>query len=106
MDAVRRHEWKVLPLLSQVKDDAQGYILFTVLHIPLYIFLLGGIFSNGTAVNQSFILGLDIFCIVHVVLHLLLIKHPQYQFNNWFSWSLIVGAGIVGGIDLLLRIKL
>ena len=104
MDAIRRHEWKIFPLLSRIKDDEQGYIIFTAIHIPLYVFLLSGLFSNGATVNESFIVGFDIFCIVHVLLHLLLMKHPQYQFNNWFSWVLIWGAGIAGGLDLLLRV--
>ncbi|MBC8162057.1 MAG: hypothetical protein H7Z42_12645 [Roseiflexaceae bacterium] len=103
MDAVRRHEWQVFPLLSRLRDDERGYTLFTALHVPLYVLLLWGIFTNGTTINRFFVTGLDIFCIVHVLLHLLLIKHPRYQFNNWFSWTLIVGAGIAGGIDLLFR---
>ena len=103
MDAVRRHEWKVFPLLSQIRDDEQGYMLFTALHIPLYVFLLWGVSTNGTAMNQSFVRGLDIFCGIHVPLHLLFIKHPSYQFNNWYSWTLIFGAGLAGGIDLLIR---
>jgi hypothetical protein len=103
MDAVRRHEWKVFPLLAQIRDDEQGYMLFTALHIPLYMFLLWDVSTNSTAMNQSFVRGLDIFCLIHVPLHLLFIKHPSYQFNNWYSWTLIFGAWLAGGIDLLIR---
>ncbi len=103
MDAVRRHEWKVFPLLSQISDDERGYMLFTAIHIPLYVFLLWGISADSTILNQSFVRGLDIFCIIHILLHLFFIKHPYYQFNNWYSWILIFGAGLAGGIDLLVR---
>jgi hypothetical protein len=78
-------------------------MLFAAIHIPLYVFLLWGVSTNGTAMNQSFVRGLDIFCIIHVLLHLLFIKHPDYQFNNWYSWTLIFAAGLAGGIDLLIH---
>ena len=104
MDAVRRHEWQIFPLLARINDDERGFIIFTALHVPLYGFLFWGLFKNGTTINQSFAAGFDIFCIIHVLLHLLLIKHPKYQFNNWFSWALILGAGIAGGVDLLFRL--
>lgn len=104
MDAVRRHEWNVFPLLSRLPDDEHGYMLFTAIHIPLYILLLWGLFPNGTAVHQQVVIGLDIFCIIHVLLHMLFINHPDYQFNTRFSWTLILGAGVAGGIDLVLRL--
>jgi hypothetical protein len=78
-------------------------MLFTAIHIPLYVFLLWGISADSTILNQSFVRGLDIFCIIHVLLHLFFIKHPFYQFNNWYSWILIFGAGLASGIDLLVR---
>jgi hypothetical protein len=104
MDAVRRHEWQILPGLARLSNDAHGYTLFTALHIPLYTLLLWAFWPNGATLNQNVVVGFDIFCIVHVLLHILFIKHPRYQFNNPFSWTLIIGAGIAGGIDLLLRL--
>jgi len=46
--------------------------------------------------------GLDIFFIVHVGLHLLFRDHPDYHFHTAFSWFLIIGAGVAGALDLLL----
>lgn len=103
MDAVRRHEWQVLPLLARLTDDTRGYTIFTVLHVPLYVFFLWGLLARDAAITQAFVVGLDIFCVIHVLLHLLFSKHPRYQFNQWFSWTLILGAGIAGGIDLLVN---
>ncbi len=104
MDAVRRYEWQVFPFLAGIRNDQHGYILFTSIHIPLYLFLLWGVFSHGATTNQSFVYGVDSFCIIHVLLHLVFRTHPNYQFNNWFSWTLILGAGIAGGIDILVRV--
>ena len=49
MDAVRRHEWNIFPLLARLTDDERGYTLFTAMHIALYILLLWGLFPNGSA---------------------------------------------------------
>jgi hypothetical protein len=104
MDAIRCREWKVFPLLSRLTDDERGYTFFTAIHLPLYILLLWGLFPNSTTVNQHVVIGLDIFCIIHILLHMRFINHPNYQFNSIFSWTLILGAGIAGAIDLLLRL--
>jgi hypothetical protein len=102
MDAVRRHEWKVFPFLSRLTNDDHGYLVFTAIHLPLYLILLWGFFSKG-GVSQPLAVGFDIFSLVHIALHLLFMKHPGYQFNNWFSWTLILGSGLAGGLDLLVR---
>jgi multisubunit Na+/H+ antiporter MnhB subunit len=79
-------------------------MLFTIIHVPLYLLLFWGLFSPDGAINQAVVTGFDVFCLVHVVLHLLFVRHPRYRFNNWFSWTLILGAGLAGGADLLLRL--
>ena len=104
MDAVRRSEWKVFPLLAQISDDTRAYKLFTTIHIPLYVVLLWGTFSYGATKNQAFVYGIDSFCMIHVLLHLLFRCHPHYQFNNRFSWLLILGAGLAGAMDMLVRL--
>jgi hypothetical protein len=101
MDAVRQREWRVLPLLAWVTDDERGYRAFTAMHVPIYMLLLGGLLAGG-AMGQRVAVGIDIFCMVHVGLHLLFIRHPEYRFRSWLSWALIVGAGLAGGLDLLL----
>jgi fatty acid desaturase len=103
MDAVRRREWTIFPLLRRITGDERGYTWFTAIHIPLYIVLLWALFPGGV-INRPVAIGFDIFCMIHVLLHWLLRNDPRYQFNNPFSWSLIVGAGIGGGLDLVLRV--
>ncbi len=103
MDAVARKEWQILPVLSKIRDDKIGVLVFMVLHIPLYTALFWGLFSSGLdTINLGLVRGLNLFFVVHVLLHFLLRHHSKNQFNNWFSWLLIIGAGLAGAIDLLL----
>jgi uncharacterized membrane-anchored protein len=45
--------------------------------------------------------GFDIFMMVHLFLHLLFLQHKKNEFKDWISWSIIVGAGVCGLIDLI-----
>ena len=97
LDAVRCHEWRILPVLRSL-DDQTGYTLFTLLHVPIYYWIFRQLtFGNDSA---AFRLGFDAFCIIHVGLHYLLRHHRHYEFTDWLSKFLIVGAGLCGLIDL------
>lgn len=99
MDAVQRKEWRILPFLSRL-DDQRGFVVFTLAHIPLYAAILMGLAAEGSAGPLR--LALDVFMVIHVGLHYLLRHAPRNEFNNRFSWSIIIGAGVAGGIDALL----
>jgi hypothetical protein len=100
MDAVRLQEWKMFPFLSNIKDES-GYKIFTIIHLPIYFLLFWGLFGNqGT--NHSLILGLDVFFIIHVGLHLLFLKNKNNQFKSTFSWGLILLTGLFGLADLII----
>lgn len=103
IDAVIRHEWQMFPGYMLIDNDDLGYVIFTVAHIPLFILLLWGLFTGGV-IAQRIMLGIDIFSIIHIGLHLLVLKHPRNQFRSLLPWSIIVGAGLAGALDLLLRI--
>jgi hypothetical protein len=81
--------------------DEAGYRTFTALHVPLYALLLWGL-SGGGAPNRGLIIALDAFFVFHMMLHVLLRHHPHYHFRSAFSWSLFLGAGTCGAIDLLI----
>ena len=98
MDAIRLREWKIFPILTALPDE-QGYTVFTALHVPLYGLLLWALLSPDA--SAPVINGLDIFCIVHVGLHMIFRNHRHNQFQSWFSWALILGAGLAGAVDLL-----
>jgi len=100
MDAIKAREWTIFPLTAWL-DDKMGYLVFTALHIPLYLLLFWSLY-RPEGLNRGLIRGFDIFFIVHVVLHLLFLWHPKNQFTSTFSWLVIVGAGVAGALDLVL----
>lgn len=89
LDAIDKKEWRLLPGLCWL-DDVWGYRMFVWLHVPLFGWVL------SLADHPTFRLGMSAFCVVHLFLHLLLRKHPSHLFDDWWSWGLIVGAGVCG----------
>lgn len=98
LDAIRCKEWRILPLLSRL-DDKMGSALFLLAHIPLFLWVFVELTSS--TISQSFIKGFDIFMIIHVGLHLLLLRHQRNEFKDALSWFFIAGAGVFGATDLL-----
>lgn len=100
MDAVRAREWKMLPVLSGMEEEA-GYRSFVALHVPLYALLLWGLVGGG-GTNLVLISLLDAFFVVHLALHVSLRNLPENRFSSVLSWVLILGAGLSGAVDLTL----
>lgn len=98
LDAVRCHEWRIFPGLSALSDE-WGLRIFIVLHVPLIFVLLGAVAAGPGAM---LVIVLDLFFVLHLGLHLLFLRHPRNEFGDRVSWTLIVGAAVSGGIDLLL----
>ena len=99
MDAIRCKEWRIFPGLSLLSDKL-GYIVFIFAHIPIFYFVFWELSYSQNI--EAFIYGFNIFMIVHVVLHVLFLKHKNNEFRDWISWSIIIGAGLFGLLDLLL----
>ncbi|MCU0425622.1 MAG: hypothetical protein MUF71_08365 [Candidatus Kapabacteria bacterium] len=99
LDAIRCKEWLMFPLTSWLKDDI-GYAVFTLAHIPLFAWVLWSLAQSP--LSPIMVRSWDIFCIVHVGLHILFLKHPENRFTTGFSWCIIVGAGVCGAVDLIL----
>ncbi|NJO83864.1 MAG: hypothetical protein HC828_14445 [Blastochloris sp.] len=100
MDAIRLKEWRIFIFLSDMREE-MAYLVFTAIHVPMYILFFWGLFGAASDINRNLIIGSNLFFIVHVLLHLLFFKHPHYQFKSVFSWGLILGCGLCGAIDLL-----
>lgn len=96
MDAIRCREWSIFPGLSLLNDKL-GFQLFMFLHIPLFFGVFAMLLSSS---KDTFIFGMNLFFILHMLAHLLALKHPQNQFKDWVSWSIIVSAAICGGLDV------
>jgi hypothetical protein len=99
MDAITCSEWRIFPGLS-VLPEKTAYLVFMVLHIPLYYLLVSNLYS-ANQLNTGFIRGLDIFFVVHVFAHILFLKHPKNQFKSNLSWMIISGCGVAGFLDLI-----
>ena len=99
MDAVRCKEWRILPGLSLLSNKA-GQLVFIFAHIPLFIMVFYQLIYITD--NSAFRIGFDIFMIVHIALHLVYLRHKNNEFKDWISWTIIIGAGLCGILDLWL----
>lgn len=95
MDAIRRKEWKLFIFLKDLNEEA-GYRVFTFLHLPLYVLLFWGLFLATKTISYYFALGLNIFYIIHLALHLILTNNKNYEFKGLLSWFLLIGLAITG----------
>lgn len=100
LDAVMRAEWRVLPLTSFLPDQV-GYIVFVLLHIPLVAVLLWLISHPDLRLRRRSEIGISLFLVVHVGLHLAFMGHAHYDFHHGVSQLLIFGGGALGLAHLL-----
>jgi hypothetical protein len=97
MDAVRCIEWRIFPGLSLLSDKL-GFAIFLLAHIPLFGLLTFYLLNSNNI--DSLIYYLEIFFIVHLILHLLYLLHPKNEFKDWISWTLIITPAVMGFTDL------
>lgn len=95
MDAVRCREWRIFPLLS-LANDKWGRAIFILVHIPLFSLL----WLQLSGANHRFITGMNVFFILHMLLHLAYLRHKKNEFKDGISWLLITGNGICGLLAL------
>ncbi|MEM8891250.1 MAG: DUF6713 family protein [Bacteroidota bacterium] len=98
MDAIRCREWRIFPGLSLL-DEKIAFPIFMFAHIPLYYFPI--YYLQNLSDPEVLIRGLDYFFIIHLFLHLLLLKHKNNEFKDWISWTLIIGCAVFGALDLV-----
>jgi hypothetical protein len=98
MDAIRCKEWRIFPGLSKLSDKS-GHILFVFAHIPLFFFIFWQLTTNRDM--ASFRKWFSLFMIVHLGLHVLFLKHKNNEFKDWISWTIILGSGLCGLLELL-----
>ncbi len=96
LDAVKRHEWRVLPLLRSLPETI-GEQVFIWMHVPLFAAILWYGYKDPAG---SFAIGLSGFALIHVGLHWLFRNHPAYEFNTLSSWGLILLTGAMGAVHL------
>jgi len=101
MDAIRRSEWRLFIVLK-VMEDSKAYKVFTFLHLFLYVIIFSLLFSEYQIIVFWF---LDLFFIIHAILHLFFEKHPRNEFKNTFSRAIIYPMGILAVVHFLFLIN-
>ena len=102
LDAVANHEWRFLPFLGTLPDEAASQA-FVAAHVPLFAGLVALIASVDPRIRAYAQLGLASFLVVHAVLHPLSSGDPAYEFSSWLSHGLIFGGAVCGAAHLVLR---
>jgi len=101
LDAVANHEWRVLPLIRVLSDNA-AMPLFIALHVPLFAGLLALIASPREQTRRRTRFALAVFLVVHAGLHVLYRGHPAYEFSSLLSGVLIFGGAVCGAVYLMI----
>ena len=101
MDAIRRSEWRLFIVLKDM-EDSKAYKVFTFLHLFLYVIIFSLLFSEYKIIVFWF---LDLFFIIHAILHLFFEKHPRNEFKNTFSIAIIYPMGILAVVHFLFLIN-
>ncbi len=94
-DAVRQKEWSMFWYLNKLNDEF-AYWIFTLLHIPIYFFVFWGLFGAGAEKALVFTDFINLFFIIHLLLHIGFIKHRNNNFNSFYSWVLIIIPALCG----------
>ena len=97
LDAVRAHEWRVLPLPAFLPDRT-GRAVFIWAHVPLAFVLL---WIAGRAPDHPAALALAGFAVIHLGLHLAYRRHPDHDFHGFGPWALIVGPALSGAVQIV-----
>ena len=103
MDAIVRHEWRLLPGFSVIADDAVARDVFTLVHIPAFAVLLWLSVKPGIGLKVQ--RGIDGFLVLHAIAHAALSGHALYEFVPPVETVTVFGAGLVGAVDLLLSLR-
>ena len=98
MDTIRCQEWRIFPVLSML-DGPHAFRFFMIAHLPIYYLLIWLLISD--AAGPALVTGLDIFFLLHLMLHLVSLRNPANEFTDWLSWGLIGGTAGFGGAHLL-----
>lgn len=104
LDAMTQSEWRLLYVLRSLSDD-QGQWWFVVLHIPLFWVLIALTHHASGHVQRASRTGFAVFCIIHALMHWRLASDPLSTFSSLLSWSLILGAALLGAAYLAVEAR-
>ena len=95
LDAVARGEWRMLPILSKLQDDA-GQMWFILFHVPLFALIYWLCTHHSKSIRVRSQLTVDGFLIFHGIIHFLLSGDPSYAFTPPVETITVFGGALVG----------
>lgn len=103
LDAIAQHEWRLLPILGGLSDEV-AYPWFVLLHAPLFAVLFWATGSKSPVLRHRSQLGIDVFLVVHAIIHFARRNHQLATFDSTTSLVCIYCAGGVGLVHAALAI--
>ena len=100
-DACYRREWKMFKFLRNLKENTQ-YLIFLYIHIPITLFLLYYLWTVINFNNIVLWIIVNLFSILHLVIHLIATKWKSNVFTGIHSFIFIVFGAIASFINLFL----
>jgi len=101
MDAVWAKEWKMFVVLKDIAEET-AYRVFTLIHLPLYLFIFYFLFSGGPIASYVLKIIIDIFLLGHVILHYRFRKHNNNGFRTRLSKIVIYSMSALALLHLCL----
>ena len=95
LDAVARHEWRLLPLLNKLNDDS-GLIVFVLLHVPAFTLIIWLTGHHTDKIRWWGQIAFDLFLIVHGIAHYLFSGHPLNEFEPPIETITVYGGALIG----------
>lgn len=97
MDGVRCREWSLFIILRDLTDSL-AYVIYVIAHIPLYSIIF--YFLCFSYDNENIMLMIDLFILVHALLHFCFRNHMKNEFNSFLSKLIIYGAAFTAAVHL------
>lgn len=102
LDAIKAKEWKLFIVLKDLKEES-AYSLWLALHFPLFLFPLLIVSNIFQPENEKLMkIGIDLFLIVHLLLHIRFRNYKEYQFSAIQSNIYIILTSIFALLDLVI----
>jgi Family of unknown function (DUF6713) len=102
IDAVARHEWRLLPGFAFFQDDV-ARDLFVLLHVPLLAVIFWAMTHHDAGLKSAGRAVIAALLAIHGGLHFLLSGHELYEFQGVVAYITIYGAALAGAAHLALR---
>ena len=103
MDAIRAKEWRLFIVLKDIAEET-AYRIFTSIHLLLYFVILYFLICGGAITNYVTKLIIDIFLLVHAILHYCFRNKENNGFHYRYSKIIIYAMALLSLIHLLIML--